>query len=435
MPLFRLPLLLLCSLLLHSAERSLTILHFNDLHAAVTADAKGEGGIVSLAGILARERDLCRSCIVLSSGDFVQGSPVSTIFRGLPVIEMANRLKVDAATLGNHEFDYGWRQTARFLRAAKFPIVSADLVDGEGRLFARKPYVILKRNGLRVGVLGVMTQDLKTLTTPDTRGPLRTLPLAEVVARYADELRAKSDLVVLLAHVSPREEEAILQASPFPVVISGHTHSGVTEPRRNAGRMLVRVRSNGAELGRLDLKVDTACKCVTSSEWKRLPVTARSAPPAPAVAKIVAQWEKKVAAVVDAPIGESRREFAGADLKQLIERATVEMLGVDFSFMNRGGVRAPLPAGRLLARHVWNAYPFDNRVVIGTFLGKDLPAVVTEGRAIDPNREYTLAVNDFTAANQEAPSQLRSTGLVFPKVGPLQRDLLIEWIKKRRILE
>jgi 2',3'-cyclic-nucleotide 2'-phosphodiesterase (5'-nucleotidase family) len=174
---------------------------------------------------------------------------------------------------------------------------------------------------------------------------------------------------------------------------------------------------------------------VKSSSWRRIPTTTQFAAGAPDVAKAVAKWEKKVAEMVDVPIAEAKRAFAGADLKALIERATTESLGVDFSYMNRGGVRAPLPAGKLLARHVWNAYPFDNKVVVGRFKGKDLPKVVTEGRQIDPEREYTLAVNDFTAANQHAASQLASTGLVFSSDGPLQRDLLIDWIKKQKVLQ
>jgi hypothetical protein len=88
-----------------------------------------------------------------------------------------------------------------------------------------------------------------------------------------------------------------------------------------------------------------------------------------------------------------------------------------------------------MARHVWIMYPFDNRVVVGRFKGKDLPKVVTGYRKIDPNREYTLAVNDFTAANQESPTQLGTSGLKFPTAGPLQRDLLINWIRKQQILE
>jgi len=103
--------------------------------------------------------------------------------------------------------------------------------------------------------------------------------------------------------------------------------------------------------------------------------------------------------------------------------------------MNAGGVRDRLPEGQLLARHVWNIMPFDNLVVTGRFKGSALPAVVTSGRTIDPDKGYTLAVSDFTAANMSASGQLGTTGLVFGKDGPLLRDVIIDWVRKQKVLE
>jgi hypothetical protein len=136
---------------------------------------------------------------------------------------------------------------------------------------------------------------------------------------------------------------------------------------------------------------------------------------------------------VDVPIGEARREVATLNLKSLIEEAMREATGADFAYMNPGGIRDRLRAGRLLARDVWNLMPFDNTVVVGRFKGAQLPAQVTAGRAVDPAREYTLAVSDFTAANQR--TQLGSTGLTFTDTGKLLRDVIIQRIRKRGVIE
>src|SRR5512136_1233078 len=69
---------------------TLTILHTNDLHARLTPLENGNGGFARLAGLLRRERAGCKDCLVVDAGDVVQGSPVSTIFRGLPVYEIVN---------------------------------------------------------------------------------------------------------------------------------------------------------------------------------------------------------------------------------------------------------------------------------------------------------------------------------------------------------
>src|SRR5664279_573136 len=107
--------------------RPLTILHINDIHGHISPSDKGRGGFAYLATAIRRERANCPECILLNAGDLVQGTPVSTIFHGLPVFEVANLLGFDAATLGNHDFDYGWMQARKFIETAKYPIVSANM--------------------------------------------------------------------------------------------------------------------------------------------------------------------------------------------------------------------------------------------------------------------------------------------------------------------
>ena len=118
-----------------------------------------------------------------------------------------------------------------------------------------------------------------------------------------------------------------------------------------------------------------------------------------------------------------------------MEKALREETGADFVFINAGGVRDILPKGQLLERNVWNIMPFDDMLVMGTFKGKDLPAVVLGDRKVDPNHEYTLAVSDFTAANQSTAENLRTTGLEFPHRIGMVRDLLIDWFRKKKVIE
>src|SRR3954471_4712313 len=108
--------------------RTLTILHTNDLHARMMPLENKHGGFAYLASVIQRERKGCNDCILLNAGDVAQGTPVSTIFHGLPIFEVANLLGIDAATLGNHDFDYGWMQTRKFMEVAKYPIVSGNIV-------------------------------------------------------------------------------------------------------------------------------------------------------------------------------------------------------------------------------------------------------------------------------------------------------------------
>jgi len=419
--------------------RTLTILHTNDLHARMMPLENKRGGFAYLASVIQRERTGCKDCILINAGDVVQGTPVSTIFHGLPIFEVANLLGIDVGTLGNHDFDYGWMQTRKFMEIAKYPLFSSNIVSGTGaatKLFTDKPYVILNVNGLRVGIIGAMTDELDTLTIPSLLQQWHTIPVLATARKYAAELKAQSDVVVLLAHITDREELQFLEeATEIPVMITGHVHAGLPPALTKDGRVLVRVKSYGEEIGRLELKIDTEKKAPVSYNWKRITVDSTALPPDPAVASIVKRWEDEISSRVDVPLAITTRAFNKTGVKALIEQAMRTETGADFAFMNIGGVRDTLPNGQLMVRNIWNIMPFDNHLVVGTFKGRNLPAVVLNGRQVDPNRNYTLAVTDFTAANQSTDENLHTTGLKFPHDVGLLRDKLIDWFRKKKTIE
>lgn len=421
-----------------SGIRPLTILHSNDLHAHLAPDDRGAGGFARLAAAIRRERANCLACLYLNAGDLVQGTPVSTLFHGTPIYEIANLLGIDVSTLGNHEFDYGWRRVQEFVRIAHFPILSANVVDSSGQSLTGEPYVIKTVGGIRVAIIGVVLGDMVgTMITADNMGPWKVLPVVETVRKYAHELRASSDLIVVLGHIHDKDEAgAILKQVPeVSVVVAGHNHVGYPAMMNVDGRVGVLVNGYGVEFGRLDLQVDMAGKKLRSAQWKKIPVNGKIQPD-PEVARLVSAWEDKVTRLVDTPIGESKTRLTrnSPELRGLVERAMAEETGSDIGWVNPGNIRDVLPEGRILARNIWNILPFDNYIVIGKFKGSQLPPAVTRRHPVDPGREYTVATTDFTAANQGAPDQLRVAGLQFPKTGPLQRDAVIEWIKKKKVV-
>jgi len=137
-------------------------------------------------------------------------------------------------------------------------------------------------NGLRVAVIGGLTDSMDTLSTPKLMQEWHTIPVVATVRKYAAELKNKSDLIVLLGHITEEEEREFLKsATEIPVMVTGHIHSGLDHAITQDGRILVRVKSNGEELGRLDLKVDTKKKAPVSWEWKRIPINPPSSSPPP----------------------------------------------------------------------------------------------------------------------------------------------------------
>ena len=139
---------------------------------------------------------------------------------------------------------------------------------------------------------------------------------------------------------------------------------------------------------------------------------------------------KKSPTIVDVPIGVSKHGFDRNATQALIETVMRAATGADLAYMNRGGIRDNLPAGEILIRHIWNIEPFGNLIEYGRVRGKDIPEEARQGQAVDPNREYVLATNDFIA------QQWREKGLLdLKQEGPLVRDAMIEWIRKKKVIE
>lgn len=417
--------------------KSFSFLHTNDLHAHLMPDDDGLGGFAYLKTVLDEQRRGCTTCLYLNAGDFVQGTPVSTLFRGDPIYQIANHMGIDVSTIGNHEFDYGWKAVQGFDKTAKFPMVSANIVNDRGELLAPRAYVIKTVAGVRIAIIGAIMADLVgNLATEEAVGPWHVIPVVDAVKKAVADVKGKADMIVVLGHIQIVEADAILHQVPeVNIVVAGHDHKGFPEPHVFEHRWAVEGKSYGVELSRLDFDFDTAKHEVVSATWKHFPIDSRKITPDPEIQAEVNSWEAKVSKIVDVPIGEAKRRLQGADLRVLIQKAMADATGADIGYINSGNVRGFLPQGQLLARHVWNVLPFDNYILVGTFKGSELPAKITNEFKVDPDKTYRVATTDFTVANQAAPSQLGTTGLKFPVKGPLQRDAMIEWIRNKKVIE
>lgn len=413
-----------CAIAGSGADR-VTILHVNDLHARLAPDQRGRGGFAYVASVIARERESAAASILLDAGDMVQGSPVSTLFRGTPVYEVANSLGIDVHALGNHEFDYGWKQIREFQRVARAPIISANVANAEGDLLL-PPSRVLTVGGIDIGVVGALTPRLLHLIGNDLAGPWRAVPLVAALRPVVSAIHEQVDLVVVLAHLFDDEDEAVLRELPdVDVLVGGHNHGGWRTPVVIDGRIGVKLRPYGIEVGRLDLWFDAESKRITEFEWKRIPVHRDAVTEHPGTAALVRKWEAKVSEVVDRPIGTCTRDLSRADVQRMVERALGEATGAALAYMNRGGVRDSLLRGTVSARDIWNILPFDNELVEADILGAELPDEVADGRQIDARTRYRVVTNDFVAGKWER------LGIRFRPTGLQLRDTVLEWVRNR----
>ena len=222
-------------------HKQLVILHTNDTHSQIfpvntqlpdTLKA-GRGGFLRRIAMLKEERAKNPDLLYFDSGDFFQGSAYFTLFKGDVEVGLMNQMGIDAATIGNHEFDFGLDNMARVFRMAKFPIVCANYdftgTPCEGLV---KPYVIIKRNGVRIGVFGLAPK-MKGLVADKNCVGVKYLDPARVALETATLLKEKErcDLVVCISHLgwnSNRGEDdqyMIHGSRNIDLVLGGHTHT------------------------------------------------------------------------------------------------------------------------------------------------------------------------------------------------------------------
>ena len=223
-------------------QQKLVILHTNDTHSAIMPLSRnlgdtllaGRGGYLRRMELVRREREAEPGLLLFDSGDFSQGSPYYTLFKGDVEVGLMNMMRYDAATLGNHEFDFGLDNLARLLREARFPVVCANYdFSGTPLEGLVKPYVVIEREGLRVGVFGLSPR-LDGLVAKENYGGVVYNDPVEAARKAVKALRSgeRCDVVVCLSHLGWAQAQPDIDDSTMiagtrgiDLVLGGHSHS------------------------------------------------------------------------------------------------------------------------------------------------------------------------------------------------------------------
>ena len=220
-------------------DKQLVVLHTNDTHSTILplnqnlADTlkAGRGGFMRRITMLKEERQKNPDLLLFDSGDFSQGSPYFTMYKGEVEVDLMNMMGYDAGTIGNHEFDFGMDVMANMFRRFNFPIVCSNY-DFRGTVVEHlvKDYVILKRNGLKIGVFG-LSPKLDGLVDSKNCVGVKFLDPIEQANRVVSILKKKKcDVIILLSHLGwdvlgVSDEELIAATRDIDLVLGGHSHS------------------------------------------------------------------------------------------------------------------------------------------------------------------------------------------------------------------
>ena len=252
--------------------QSLVILYTNDVHSNIEPAASGEytgvGGYQRIANYIDHVRANHPNVILLDAGDYNQGTPYYTLFRGELEVKIMNTLKYDAAAIGNHEFDDGQQVFADRLKNATYRTLCSNYDFSKSPLNNMiEPYIVIERGGKRIGIIGA-TLNIDGVVAAAGRKDIVYKPPIPIVNKLAKNLkkREKCDLVILLSHLGygegstarPGDILVAKKSKDIDIIIGGHTHTYLATPAtvsNQAGKpvIITQTGSAGVNLGRLDI--------------------------------------------------------------------------------------------------------------------------------------------------------------------------------------
>ncbi|MDR2816321.1 MAG: metallophosphatase [Proteiniphilum sp.] len=267
-------LIILCLTLLLSfpafSQKKIVILHTNDTHSRIEPlpetdrTAPGKGGVERRASYVDQVRKENKNVLLLDAGDFLQGTPYFNLFKGEVEVKAMNLMKYDVATLGNHEFDYGMETLEEVIRRADFPIVAGNYDFSKTALAGLvKPYIILKRDGIRIGIIGIGVRPQGLIAAGNYKG-MKFLDPVKTANKLAEQLRLqdKCDMVVCLSHLGYASDLELAEASRnIDLIIGGHSHTYIKKPviRKNLEDkevMIYQTNGRGIYVGRIDVELE-----------------------------------------------------------------------------------------------------------------------------------------------------------------------------------
>lgn len=364
--------------------KEISILHWNDFHARnvpykTSKKKDGEtinyfvGGTASMLGYLNKFRN--ENSLVLHGGDDYQGSPISSITKGMSQIELLKLFNLDAFVVGNHEFDYGSAELVSGLSHLNCDVLAANLyVPAEYRNFA-KSYTIKEKKGVKIGILGVSPEDLKSLTLPKNVDSILVLNTDSVITANLSELKNENcDLIVLLSHNGVEQDS--VYASKFhkdiDVIVGGHSHTPIFKPRVIDGTLIVQAGSYGKFLGKLDLKVDIEKDTIVEFFGKLNETVLDSAVFDKEAAAKVDTMIASIEPVMKSVIGTLEVDWKKNNCGQWTADALRSMFNTDIAFLNAGSIRKDLLKGNITVGDIWEINPFGNNIMTFSVSGKTI---------------------------------------------------------------
>jgi 5'-nucleotidase len=463
----------------------ITLLQLNDVYQISPVDHGKNGGLARVATLVRQiERQNPNTFLVLA-GDTLSPSIASRLFQGRQMIDLWNRLGLDVAVLGNHEFDFGNDVLLQRMKESQFQWVNANVVDqATGKPFGTSvPYWVKEIQGVKIGFFGLLTPDTKDSSHPGKnvsfQDPLRSARRALHALQHEG-----ADVVVAVTHLPMNEDKQLARSFPLrmAVIMGGHEHTLLQSVA--GGTPIYKMGSDARNLGRIDLWVDPQTRQLQSLDFEAIPVNADIAED-PDVAAVVKNYEEQIDAALGKTIGQTA---VALDARQQTNRSQETNLGdwvtdvyrqrmnADIALINGGSIRSntTIGPGPLTRRELLSVFPFSNTVVkvqvsgqqirqalehgvsrlndeeAGRFpqvsglrfsydgrkpAGSRVVKITVNGHPLKDRKSYTLTSSAYLIGGGDGYNMFKdSRYLVSPEAAPLETDMLEDALRAAKTI-
>lgn len=430
---------------------NITIFHTNDMHGRFKKDDKVLG-----LDVIKSIKNNTPNSILVDAGDTIHGLPFVTLDKGTTALDLLNATGYEFMAAGNHDFNYGYERLLELFKNSKYKqlnILAANIKKDNNFLFEQNKIKEMTVNGkaVKIGFFGLTTEETSYKTNPNNvKGIVFENPITTAQNEIKSLKSKGADIIVAIGHIgvdessSPTSIDIIKATDGIDVFIDGHSHTKFPNGEKIGNTMLVSTGEYASNLGKVDISLNENNKITSIKASLITKEDAKDIVPNSTIEKMIkdidAIQEKELSVIVGktANVLDGMRDnvrFGETNLGNLITDAMLEETGADVALTNGGGIRASIDKGDITKGDITKVLPFGNYIVTKNITGAGLKEVLEHGvanygtsfggfphiagmsfnvdpnfpagdrvknlmikdSAIDMNKTYTLATNDFTA--------------------------------------
>jgi 2',3'-cyclic-nucleotide 2'-phosphodiesterase/3'-nucleotidase/5'-nucleotidase len=421
-----------------AAQKEVVVLSINDFHGALAPAGKNVGATKLADALRVEKAKNPEGTIIVSAGDNYQGSAMSNLLYGEPVSAVFKEIGIELSAVGNHEFDWGIDRITKWAEDGGFTFVCTNIYDKRTSqpVDWAEPFAIIEKEGVKVGFIGLATPETAYKTLKANVENYEFRDPVEVITEWVPKVKdAGADLIIALTHLGAFQDNEgnitgeatdLCAVEGVDAVISAHTHQRVSGLVN--GKPLVQAYYQGRSFAKLTFIFDENNKIISAEPFlDNLFERADTLKDDADTLTLYNSYNENLAPVLGRVLGETTVEldhdrYAGPSLLGEWSCDVMrEKAGVQIAMTNGGGLRVPIPAGKITAGILYEVMPFDNTLYTMKLSGADVKANIEHG-IMNDDIGWVAISGVKVVYNPEAEAGNRITSMVLEDGTPIEMD-------------